>query len=98
MKAKTVEQLMEMGFQFVGMFSKGGVAVAKKNGKWFHIRRDGTSLYLKTYDYALPYVRGFAVVFEGEESIILNLRGNKVASKSAIIERFMALVLCHLPR
>ena len=39
-----------------------GLAPARKDGVWFHVRPDGTRAYTESYDWVLPFNEGLAPV------------------------------------
>jgi len=69
-------------YEEVGTFFGGppihSLAVAKEkgeNGKWLHIRLDGTPLYEERYTWAGNFMDGRALVKNGEEKTYLNVNG-----------------------
>ena len=65
MAKKTRKQLLKM-YDFVGDFF-GGLALARKDGKFFHIRPDGTPAYEQRYDSVGNFFGGLAVVRKGDK-------------------------------
>jgi len=93
MRERTIEELADI-YPFVGLFSKYGLAVARNDNGWLHIRRDGTPLYPERYDYARLHIGGIATVYKGEEKISLNLRGKRV---DTLMAKLLARLLCWWP-
>jgi len=55
----------KFNYTFVGIW-KEGLAKARQNGNWFHIRPDGSPVYSQRYDYADDFLNGFAGVRKGD--------------------------------
>ena len=64
-KAKTREELLEM-YDDVDVFY-GGLARAKKDNRWLHIRPDGTPAYKGRYSYVGDFREELAVINENSE-------------------------------
>jgi len=62
MKEKTRAELFAM-YNKVGPFSEG-LAWARKNGEWFHIRPDGTPAYEQRFDNVCAFSGGSALVLK----------------------------------
>lgn len=57
----SIRQIREkFGYDFVGLFSKNGLAQARKDGLWFHVERDGTPAYQVRFDWVGPFEDGYA--------------------------------------
>lgn len=69
--ALSPEELLRL-YDRVGPFHEG-LAWARKDGKWFHIRLDGTPAYKERYDYVGNFHEGLAlVVKDGQHFYILS--------------------------
>lgn len=55
----------DFNYTFVGVW-KQGLAKARQNGHWFHIRKDGSPAYPQRYDYVDDFCNGFAAIRKGE--------------------------------
>ena len=65
MAKKTRKQLLKM-YDHVGRFSEG-LAPVQKDGKFFHIRPDGTPVYKQRYDYVGNFFKGLARALKGDQ-------------------------------
>ena len=55
----------EFNYTFVGIWNEG-LAKARQNGHWFHIRKDGSPAYPQRYEYVDDFCNGFASVRKGD--------------------------------
>ena len=74
-EAKTREDLMLM-YDFVGVFTQDGLAVARKGDDWFHIKQDGTPAYKEKYRGVRPFINGVAEVFVGTKKFRIRPDGS----------------------
>jgi len=73
---KTRAELLEM-YSYVGPFVEG-LACARKDGKEFHIRPDGTPAYEGRYEFVNPFQGGKALVYKNEECFYIRSDGTRV--------------------
>jgi len=70
------EKLEEM-FDKVGPF-KEGLATVQKDGKYYHVREDGTPTYTKRFDWAGSFRGGLALVRKSGQSYYIRHNGTRV--------------------
>ena len=69
--------LYESRFEQVLSFHYPGLAPAKKDGKWFHIKPDGTPAYAMKYDRVLGFYEQRAAVKKGKDWFHIRPNGKK---------------------
>jgi hypothetical protein len=74
MKAMPRKKLKRM-YDYVGPFSKEGLAPAKKGKEWFHIFRDGTPAYKERFDSVGPFFGGLALAIKDGKSLFIHING-----------------------
>jgi hypothetical protein len=79
---KKGEQVFSEEFEHARNFTEGGIALVKQNGKYFHIKTDGTPLYEGRYDFADEGV-GEVHVLEGTNIHTINNKGEIIETKLA---------------
>jgi hypothetical protein len=79
---KNGDQIFPEEFDHARNFTKGGIALVQQNGKYFHIKKDGTPLYSGRYDFA---DEGSDVihVLEGTNVHTINNKGEIIETKPA---------------
>lgn len=63
--AKLKRAQLEQMYDYVGEFSEG-LAPARKDGKWLHIRTDGMPAYEERYDWVGHFRKGKATTIKGK--------------------------------
>ena len=71
------ELAKKFGYNWVGSFSEG-LAAARKDGKDFHIRPDGTPAYEQRYDWVGSFSEGQARACENGKEIRIRPDGTRV--------------------
>lgn len=75
MNASSKEKVLEK-YDYVGPFSEG-LAVAVKEGSWFHIKEDKTPAYKERYDFTYSFSEGLAWVQKGGRQFRIRPDGTK---------------------
>ena len=80
LKEERAEFQKKFSYQQVGDFYEG-LAVAEKDGQWFHIFENGTPVYTNRFDLAEFFQNGLAWAKKGNKWIRINMQGEEVAQK-----------------
>ena len=65
-------------YDWVNPLWEGGITKARKNGRWFHIRSDGSRLYPESYDWVCPFFDGVALVGRNGKQFCIRSDGSRI--------------------